>query len=73
MPKVVDLMESLQNQRTNEIKLSYAWTHKKVICARIGDKYFVVEGSGNFSENSSEEQYMFTKSKLLYEFRRGDN
>lgn len=71
MPKVVETMEGIST--TRDIKITYSWTHKKVICARINNDYYVIEGSGNFSENSAEEQYIFTKSKNLYEFRRGNN
>lgn len=71
-PKIADLIDSLALQRPKQIKVTYAWSHKKVMCAKINDSYFVIEGSGNWSENSSEEQYIFTNSKQLYEFRRGN-
>ena len=32
---------------------------------------YVVEGSGNYGENAMEEQYVFLKSKKIYEFRSG--
>jgi len=73
MPKVVDLLEIMQRQRQEQIQITYAWTHKKVTCVRIGGDHYVVEGSGNWSENAAEEQYLFTKSKELYEFRRPAN
>lgn len=71
MPRVKDQLEMMMKEFTN-FQVEYAWTHQKVICARIGKNYFVVEGSGNFSENSAEEQYIFMKSKRIYDFRSGN-
>lgn len=70
MPKVKDRL-NLMKKEIAGFHVEYAWTHKKVIAARIGENYFVVEGSGNFSENSAEEQYIFLKSKQIYEFKTG--
>lgn len=71
MPKVKDQLDMMIKQFEN-FQVEYAWTHKKVIAARVGDAHFVVEGSGNFSENSAEEQYIFMRSKRIYEFRTGN-
>lgn len=70
MPKVKDQFD-LMLKEFDQLTIEYSWTHKKVICARVGDAYYVVEGSGNFSENSAEEQYIFMRSKQIYEFRTG--
>jgi len=72
MPRVKDQLEMMVKEFSN-FTVEYAWTHQKVICARVGDNHFVVEGSGNFSENSAEEQYIFMKSKRIYEFRSGNS
>lgn len=71
MPKVKDQLDMMMRE-FGHFQVEYAWTHQKVICARIGSNYYVVEGSGNFSENSAEEQYIFMKSKRIYEFRSGN-
>jgi hypothetical protein len=70
MPKVKDQLDTMAKQIEN-FQVEYAWTHKKVIAARVGDAHYVVEGSGNFSENTAEEQYIFLKSKRIYEFKTG--
>jgi hypothetical protein len=70
MPKVKDRLD-IMTKEFPYFQVEYAWTHKKVIAARVGDACFVVEGSGNFSENSAEEQYIFLRSKRIYEFRIG--
>lgn len=68
MPKVKDRLD-VMTKEFEGFEVEYAWTHQKVICARVGDDHYVVEGSGNFSENSAEEQYIFLKSKRIYDFR----
>lgn len=71
MPRVKDQIDMMVKEFAN-FQIEYAWTHQKVIFARVGNNHFVVEGSGNFSENSAEEQYIFMKSKRIYEFRSGN-
>jgi len=70
MPKVKGQLDMMLKEMEN-FQVEYAWTHQKVIAAKIEDTYYVVEGSGNFSENSAEEQYIFMRSKRIYEFRTG--
>ncbi|MEC8884204.1 MAG: hypothetical protein VYD98_06080, partial [Bacteroidota bacterium] len=38
--------------------------------ARTVEHHFVVEGSGNWSENAKYEQYTFAESRGLFEFRK---
>ena len=47
----------------------YAWTHAKICLLKTDDFDFVIEGSGNWSENAHFEQYVFANSKGLYDFR----
>lgn len=54
------------------ITLTYGWTHKKITCLETDSGCYVVEGSGNYGENALEEQYVFLKSKKVYEFRIGN-
>lgn len=68
-PKIADMLDMLA-KNDQRFTVSYAWTHKKVMCVKIKDNYYVIEGSGNWSENSAQEQYIFTNSKTLYEFRK---
>lgn len=50
--------------------VQYAWNHSKVTLIRTQEGKFVVEGSGNYSENAQFEQYMFLNSDSIYEFRK---
>lgn len=67
MPEIYNRL--LQLADDNSIELSFAWSHKKVTCMDTDLGCFVVEGSGNYGENALEEQYIFLKSKKIYEFR----
>lgn len=69
MPKVVDILESMTAAHPN-LTVRYAWNHSKVMLVRCGDNHFVIEGSGNFSENSRNEQYIWLNNKRVYEFRK---
>lgn len=67
-PVTIDNLMAMSSTRPN-MKIFYAWSHAKVCLMRTQDFYFVVEGSGNWSENAHYEQYLFANSKGLYDFR----
>jgi hypothetical protein len=69
IPKVVDHLNQF-NEAYHNVTVRYAWNHSKVTLMNCGDDYFVLEGSGNFSENSRHEQYILINSKDIYEFRK---
>lgn len=69
MPAVVDLLEAKAKNRN--IAIVYAWNHSKVQLIKSNGNYFVVEGSGNFSENAANEQYIFVNNEEVYKFRKG--
>ncbi len=68
MPKIVDLIKSCMTTRHN-IKLDFSWNHSKITLIESGSNKFVIEGSGNFSENAQHEQYIFLNNKNIYDFR----
>ena len=70
MPEIFQRLKQLNNEGI--ITLTYGWTHKKVTCLDTESGHYVVEGSGNYGENALEEQYVFLKSKKVYEFRIGN-
>ncbi len=69
MPKIFARLVALHE--AGVLELSYSWSHKKITCLDTDMGKFVVEGSGNYGENAMEEQYVFIKSKQVYEFRSG--
>jgi len=68
IPKVVDLLNSQSNSRNGKVNVFFGWNHSKVTLMKAGENYFVVTGSGNFSENARHEQYNFSNSESLYSF-----
>jgi len=69
MPKIYEHLTAIAKMNES-FKVELKWSHKKVICAKVKNDFYVVEGSGNLSDNSAIEQYLFTNNKQLYEFRR---
>ncbi|WP_375584269.1 hypothetical protein [Cyclobacterium xiamenense] len=67
MPKVYDLIELQRKERAFEV--CYCWNHSKVTLIRSRGNYFVIEGSGNFSENALHEQYLFLNDREVHAFR----
>ena len=63
-----DLLAGLVRERGN-IEVKYAWVHAKVTLIKTIAGCFVVEGSGNWSENAHYEQYLLANSQGLYDFR----
>jgi hypothetical protein len=68
MPKVVDHLHMMMEARPM-ITVHYAWNHSKITLIEADEKYFVFEGSGNWSENAQYEQYLLFQYKRLYDFR----
>lgn len=67
-PSTIDRLMALVHSRPN-FTVKYAWVHAKVTLIETHEHYYVIEGSGNFSENAQYEQYLFANDKGLYDFR----
>ena len=68
-PTTIDLLSALVKSRAN-IKVVYSWNHSKVCLIKTAFSHYVIEGSGNWSENAFIEQYAFTNSKNVFDFRK---
>lgn len=68
-PTTYDLLKSMISTRAN-IKVLYSWNHSKTCCIKTDQNYYVIEGSGNWSENAFYEQYIFTNCESVYNFRK---
>lgn len=66
--QTIDHLNGLLSTRPN-IQVNYAWNHSKVCLMKTEHNAFVVEGSGNWSENAAIEQYVFYNSQTVYDFR----
>ncbi len=69
-PVIIDNLISMSKSRAN-IEVLFAWVHAKVCLMELENDHYIVEGSGNWSDNASVEQYMFANSKSLFDFRMG--
>ena len=66
VPKVNDQLQAFSS--TRNIEIGDAWNHSKVTLIRTDEHFFVVAGSGNFSENALNEQYIFLNDERVYNF-----
>lgn len=66
VPKVNDQLQAFARGRN--ITIGYAWNHSKVTLIRTDTHHFVVCGSGNFSENALNEQYIFLNDERIFQF-----
>ena len=66
-PQRVEQLRIGHAQRTGRIRIAFLYNHTKIAAMRCGNDYFVVEGSGNFSENARIEQYVFENNRDAYE------
>lgn len=66
VPKVNDQLNAYAS--TRNISIGYAWNHSKVTLIRTAEHFFVICGSGNFSENALNEQYIFMNDERIYTF-----
>jgi len=67
-PVTIDNLMAMAASRPN-VKVQFAWVHAKVCLLKTHDYHYVVEGSGNWSENAHYEQYLLANDKGLYDFR----
>jgi len=68
-PVVIDNLTSVAQSRGN-VNVLFSWVHAKVCILETENDFYIIEGSGNWSENAQYEQYIFGNSKAVYEFRK---
>jgi len=68
VPKVNDQLQLYAADRNINIK--YSWNHSKITLIRTASHHFVIEGSGNFSENAMNEQYIWLNDQEVFNFRK---
>jgi len=62
--------EFLSSVKSDKFKVKYFHNHTKIALIKTSNNYFVLEGSGNFSENAQCEQYVLTNNQELYNFHK---
>lgn len=73
MPKRFEqLRDGVTRRASPNLRMAGIWNHSKIILLKPAgnEDYFVIEGSGNFSENAYIEQYSVDNSKVIYNFHR---
>jgi len=76
-PMTIDMLLGVVAGHKN-IHVLFGWNHSKVCLLETSpgpseggeSNYYVIEGSGNWSDNAAVEQYTFANSKGLFEFRK---
>lgn len=67
-PKKYNALLSEVSARPDKMKIGLGFNHSKITLAAIGNNRIVITGSGNFAENSGNEQYTICNSPQIYEF-----
>lgn len=67
-PKTIDKILAYENHYEN-LHIKFAWNHSKVALAKTKNNHFIIEGSGNWSENAHYEQYIFANDQAAFDFR----
>lgn len=70
-PDCYAFMKAIVREVPELFSLKVFHNHAKIACVKTEGNYYVLEGSGNFSENALVEQYQLTNSKELYDFHEG--
>jgi len=69
-PRKYDMLTSQARAREGRMEIGLGFNHSKITLARIGEHRIVITGSGNFAENSGNEQYTICNNGTVYEFYR---
>lgn len=70
--RFAQLKNGVLERKNPRLKMAGVWNHSKIILMKPknSENYFVIEGSGNFSENAYIEQYSFDNSEQIYKFHK---
>ena len=68
-PDVTDQLQTFAQSNPSKLKVTFAWNHSKILLVKAAGQHYCIEGSGNWSENSRHEQYIFANNQSLFEFR----
>ncbi len=71
VPKVADQLQHLTTIYPGRLTINFGWNHSKITLIKTAHAHFVAEGSGNWSENAANEQYILLNNEQVYNFRKG--
>ncbi len=55
---------------SNKVNIKLCQTHAKIMIIKTKDNYYIIEGSGNLTQNQKIEQYIFENNKKVYDFHK---
>ena len=68
-PTTIDNLLAMNQSRGN-LTVKFAWIHAKVNLIETHQSKYVLEGSGNWSENAHFEQYILVNDPEVFDFRK---
>ena len=54
----------------DDVKIKFNWNHTKIALVKTKKNYYVLEGSGNLTDNAQIEQYLFENNKQIFVFHK---
>lgn len=63
-----DMLLSAKAARPGRLDIGLGFNHSKITLLSIGPNRFIITGSGNFAENSGNEQYTICNNPEIHEF-----
>lgn len=70
VPKVADQLQHLTQIYPGRLTVHFAWNHSKITLLKTANAHYVAEGSGNWSENAANEQYILLNNEQVFNFRK---
>ena len=68
-PRSYDLMTLEASKRPDRVSIAWCWNHSKIALMRTDTGHYILEGSGNFSDNSRHEQYILLNDPNIFAYR----
>lgn len=68
--KWAKMLKNYCEEHPDTCSMAFVHNHSKVVCIHSGDDYYVMEGSGNMSDNARIEQYVYENDKRLFDFHK---
>ena len=70
MPKRITDLEKNMLVTNGDVIIKLNWNHSKITLVKTKMNHYVLEGSGNLSDNAQIEQYLFENNKEIYLFHK---
>jgi len=68
--RMPDRANELKKIANKKIQIIFVNNHTKITCVKTKEDFYVIEGSGNLTDNATIEQYLFENCKETYNFHK---